>query len=125
MRTAKRFGRTPDDRSAAESRDPFHSRSSPVWPPVFAGFSAACGSGTTGGVFVAVDPGPQNGTGGPVEGEAVDGGLPKVIGCDAGASASGGGFLDVTLSGGFSASDCCYGSNDGAFRQGSRGGRNK
>ena len=36
--------------------------------------------------------------------------VPEVIDCDAGATDPGGcGYLNVTLSGGFSASDCCYG----------------
>ena len=42
------------------------------------------------------------------DGGELDANVPSVVSCDAGATASGCGFLTVTLQGGLSASDCCY-----------------
>jgi hypothetical protein len=71
----------------------------------------ACSNGASslGGMEV-VDSGLVSSPEGSLDAGMADAEVPEVIGCDAGASSPGGcGYLDVTLSGGFSASDCCYG----------------
>jgi hypothetical protein len=78
------------------------------------GASVACsdgsssGGGTVGSVFLAADSGPGRGPSGGLDGGAADAIVLEVVGCDAGATGTGCGYLNVTLSGGFSASDCCY-----------------
>src|ERR1700722_4103459 len=73
-----------------------------------------CASGTSAGGEtmdggIATDTGPRSGSRVGLDGGA-SAAVPEVIGCDAGAANTGGcGYLDVTLSGGFTASDCCYG----------------
>jgi hypothetical protein len=69
---------------------------------------AACsgGGGSSGG---GTDAGVLAEASGPVDGGVADSGVPAIVGCDAGATASGCGYLNVTLTGGFTASDCCYG----------------
>jgi hypothetical protein len=74
----------------------------------------ACSAGTSSGSGtidggIATDSGRESGSSVGLDGGAADA-IPEVIGCDAGAANTGGcGYLDVTLSGGFTASDCCYG----------------
>jgi len=64
---------------------------------------------SVGGIEV-VDSGLGNAPEGGLDAGMPDAEVPEVIGCDAGASSPVGcGYLNVTLSGGFSASDCCYG----------------
>jgi hypothetical protein len=75
------------------------------------GAVVACSGGSSPGApggGVAADSGPGSGSG--LDGGVADAEVVEVIGCDAGAANTGGcGYLDVTLSGGFTASDCCYG----------------
>jgi hypothetical protein len=73
-----------------------------------------CSSGSSPTVPGGVQSGGVAADSGPGSGPGLDGGadaeVVEVIGCDAGAANTGGcGYLDVTLSGGFTASDCCYG----------------
>jgi len=66
------------------------------------------GSSSGAGTFLAADSGSGRGPSGGLDGSAADAIVPEVVGCDAGATGGGCGYLHVTLSGGFSASDCCY-----------------
>ena len=69
----------------------------------------ACSDGASSvGGIEGVDSGLDSGLG--REAGMADADVPEVIDCDAGASDPGGcGYLNVTLTGGFTASDCCYG----------------
>ena len=89
----------------------------PITLVVVTGLGAAvgaCSAGTSSGGEtidggIATDTGPRSGSRVGLDGGAAAA-IPEVIGCDAGAANTGGcGYLDVTLSGGFTASDCCYG----------------
>jgi hypothetical protein len=48
----------------------------------------------------------------PSDGSA-DAGLPSIVGCDAGATASGCGYLTVSLQGGLTSHQCCFGCGSG------------
>ena len=81
---------------------------------LFAAVSAvvvACSGGaSSGGGVEVVDSGLGNAPEGGLDAGMPDAEVPEVIGCDAGSISPGGcGYLNVTLSGGFLASDCCYG----------------
>ncbi|MGH7272555.1 MAG: hypothetical protein ACREJ3_19170, partial [Polyangiaceae bacterium] len=76
------------------------------------GGSSGSGTGTSG--VTVTDAGSVHSPGSALDGGTGDIVVPEVIGCDAGATDTGGcGCLDVTLSGGFTASDCCYGCGGG------------
>jgi hypothetical protein len=71
--------------------------------------STSSGNGTVDG-GMATDSSPDGESGVGSDDGSADAVIPEVIGCDAGTANTGGcGYLDVMLSGGFTASDCCYG----------------
>jgi hypothetical protein len=76
-------------------------------------FVACSGGSSSSSPPTDVDGGSSDAAADATFGDAAEAALPEVIGCDAGATASGCGYLTVTLQGGVTAHQCCYGCASG------------